>query len=193
MNVSFFIAKRLTSFSKKQNGISKPILTIAVIAMTLGMIMMLISVAVGIGFREKIREKITAFNGHIIISNYDNNQSEVSLVPIEKNQDFYPKFNSVSGINHVQAVATKAGIIRTETAFEGIILKGIGTDFNWKILDEYIIQGRKPNLNEARENDEILISEYLAKRMEFKLGDKFTAHFMKDNPTARPNLRQFTI
>lgn len=193
MNVSFFIARRLTSLSKKQNGISKPILTIAVIAIALGMIMMLISVAVGVGFREKIREKITAFNGHVIISNYDNNQSEVSLIPIDKNQEFYPEFTSVKGINHIQAVATKAGIIRTESAFEGIILKGIGTDFNWEILDEYIIQGRKPNLNEERENDEILISEYLAKRMQFELGDKFTAHFMKDDPNSRPNLRQFTI
>lgn len=193
MNVSFFIANRLTSLSKKQSGISKPILTIAVMAMALGMIMMLISVAVGIGFREKIREKITAFNGHVIISNYDNNQSEVSLIPIDKNQEFYPEFTSVKGINHIQAVATKAGIIRTENAFEGIILKGIGTDFNWPAFEEFITEGRKPNLLEERENDEILISEYLAKRMQFKLGDKFTAHFMKDDLGARPNLRQFTI
>ena len=193
MNLPYFIAKRLTSEKKKQTSISSPILTIAVIAIALGIIMMMVSVATGIGLREKIREKISAFNGHIIISNYDNNQSEVSLTPIDKNQDFYPNFTSVKGINHIQAVITKAGVIRTETTFEGIIFKGVGTDYQFKNLGEYLIEGRIPNVTGERENAEVLISEYLAKRMEFKLGDKFTTHFLKDNPNERPNLRQFEI
>lgn len=193
MNLPYFIAKRLTSEKKKQTSISSPILTIAVIAIALGIIMMMVSVATGIGLREKIREKISAFNGHIIITNYDNNQSEVSLTPIDKNQDFYPNFTSVKGINHIQAVITKAGVIRTETTFEGIIFKGVGTDYQFKNLDEYLIEGRIPNVTEERENAEILISEYLAKRMKFRLGDKFTTHFLKDNPNERPNLRQFEI
>lgn len=193
MNLPYFIAKRLTSEKKKQTSISSPILTIAVIAIALGIIMMMVSVATGIGLREKIREKISAFNGHIIISNYDNNQSEVSLTPIDKNQDFYPNFTSVKGISHIQAVITKAGVIRTETTFEGIIFKGVGADYQFKNLGEYLIEGRIPNVTEERENAEVLISEYLAKRMEFKLGDKFTTHFLKDNPNERPNLRQFEI
>jgi lipoprotein-releasing system permease protein len=193
MNLPYFIAKRLTSEKKKQTSISSPILTIAVIAIALGIIMMLVSVATGIGLREKIREKISAFNGHIIISNFDNNQSEVSLTPIDKNQDFYPNFSSVSDINHIQAVITKAGVIRTETTFEGIIFKGVGTDYRFKNLEEYLVQGRIPNVTEERENAEVLISEYLAKRMEFELGDKFTTHFLKDDPNERPNLRQFEI
>lgn len=193
MNLPYFIAKRLTSEKKKQTSISSPILTIAVIAIALGIIMMMVSVATGIGLREKIREKISAFNGHIIISNYDNNQSEVSLTPIDKNQDFYPNFTSVKGISHIQAVITKAGVIRTETTFEGIIFKGVGADYQFKNLGEYLIEGRIPNVTEERENAEVLISEYLAKRMEFRLGDKFTTHFLKDNPNERPNLRQFEI
>jgi|SRR5690554_45633 len=193
MNLPYFIAKRLTSEKKEKASISSPILTIAVIAIALGIIMMLVSVATGIGLREKIREKISAFNGHIIISNFDNNQSEVSLTPIDKNQDFYPIFSSVSDINHIQAVITKAGVIRTETTFEGIIFKGVGTDYRFKNLEEYLVQGRIPNVTEERENAEVLISEYLAKRMEFELGDKFTTHFLKDDPNERPNLRQFEI
>lgn len=193
MNLPYFIAKRLTSEKKKQTSISSPILTIAVIAIALGIIMMMVSVATGIGLREKIREKISAFNGHIIISNYDNNQSEVSLTPIDKNQDFYPNFTSVKGISHIQAVITKAGVIRTETTFEGIIFKGVGADYQFKNLGEYLIEGRIPNVTGERENAEVLISEYLAKRMEFRLGDKFTTHFLKDNPNERPNLRQFEI
>jgi lipoprotein-releasing system permease protein len=80
--------------------------------------MMIVSVATGIGLQQKISRKVSAFNGHIIISNYDNNQ--LKLTPISKNQD--PKFKTVPGVEHIQAIS-KAGIIRTETAFEGIILK----------------------------------------------------------------------
>jgi lipoprotein-releasing system permease protein len=90
------------------------------------MIMMIVSVATGIGLQQKNQRKISAFNGHIIISNYDNNQSEVALVPISKKQDFYPKFDVVEGVSHIQAIASKAGIIRTENAFEGIVFKGVG-------------------------------------------------------------------
>jgi len=193
MNLSYFIAKRLTIDRKKQKSISSPILTIAVIAIALGIIMMMISVATGIGLQEKIREKLSAFNGHIIITNYDNNQSEVSLYPIDKNQEFYPNFTSVEGVKHIQAVITKAGIIRTQTTFEGIIFKGVGTDYDFKNLEEYLIEGRIPILKQEIENAEVLISEYLLKRLEFKLGDKFTTHFMKDDPNQRPNLRQFEI
>lgn len=193
MNLPYFIAKRLTTTTQKQVSISSPILTIAVIAIALGIIMMLVSVATGIGLREKIREKISAFNGHIIISNYDNNQSEVSLTPIDKKQEFYPNFTSVNGINHIQAVITKAGVIRTETAFEGIIFKGAGTDYKFQNLEEYLVEGRIPNVAQERENAEVLISEYLANRMEFKIGDKFTTHFLKDDPGERPNLRHFEI
>jgi len=193
MNLSYFIAKRLTLDKKKQKSISNPISTIAVVAIALGIVMMMISVATGIGLQKKIREKISAFNGHIVITNYDNNQSEISLYPIDKNQEFYPQFTSVEGIEHIQAVITKAGIIRTETTFEGIILKGVGTDYLFQNLEEYLIEGRIPDLKQEKENAEVLISEYLSKRLEFKLGDRFTAHFMKENTNERPNLRQFEI
>jgi len=193
MNLSYFIAKRLTLDKKKQKSISNPISTIAVVAIALGIVMMMISVATGIGLQQKIREKIATFNGHIIITNYDNNQSEISLYPIDKNQEFYPKFTSVEGIEHIQAVITKAGIIRTETTFEGIIFKGVGTDYLFQNLEEYLIEGRIPDLKQEKENAEVLISEYLSKRLEFKLGHRFTAHFMKENANERPNLRQFEI
>jgi lipoprotein-releasing system permease protein len=78
--------------------------------------MMIVSVATGWS-TTKIRENFP-FNGHISISNYDSNQSEVTLVPISKNKIFYPKFNTVEGINHIQAIASKAGIIRTENALK---------------------------------------------------------------------------
>ncbi len=152
----------------------------------------MIAVATGIGLQQKIRQKISAFSGHIVISNFEDNQSEVSLSPISKNQTFYPRFTSVDGIAHIQAVAAKAGMIRTETSFEGIIYKGVGDDYRWQNLQEYIVEGRHPDVANGL-NAEVLISKFLANRLHLKLGDKFNTFFMKDDGNGMPNLRVFEI
>lgn len=175
-----------------KSSISAPIIKIAIAAVAIGMLMMIVSVAAGMGLQQKIREKVSAFNGHVSITNFDDNQSEVSVNPIDIKQEFYPKFKTIDGISHIQAVASKAGIIRTEDAFEGIVFKGVGKDYRWKNIDEYIIQGKKPNLSEDL-NSEVLISQYLADRLQLKLGDKFNTFFMKDQNNQRPNLRVFSI
>ncbi len=192
MNLEYFIANRLTTSKSHKSSISAPIMKIAIAAIAIGMIMMIVSVSTGIGLQEKIREKVSAFNGQINISNFDDNQSQVSINPISIHQDFYPKFKDVEGIRHIQAVATKAGIIRTENAFEGIIFKGVGKDFMWDNMLEYIIEGRAPNLSNSL-NPEIIISVYLANRLQLKLGDKCNTFFMKETGNRLPNLRVFKI
>lgn len=189
MNLEYFIAKRLITAKDYKSSISAPIIKIAISAIAIGMIMMIVSVATGIGLQQKIREKVSAFNGHIIISNYDNNQSEVTLVPISKKQDFYPKFTSVPGVEHIQAIATKAGIIRTETAFEGIIFKGVGSDYKWDNIKEYIVQGRIP-IAKGDLNEEVVISQFIANRLNLKVGDSFNTFFMKEKGY---NLRNFDV
>lgn len=192
MNLEYFIAKRLITAKDYKSSISAPIIKIAISAIAIGMIMMIVSVATGIGLQQKIREKISAFNGHIIISNYDNNQSEVTLIPISKKQDFYPKFTSVSGISHIQAIATKAGIIRTETAFEGVILKGVGKDYQWNNIKEYLVSGKLPDFSKEL-NQEVLISQFLSKRLNLKVGDSFNTFFIKESQNKLPNIRRFKI
>lgn len=192
MNLEYFIAKRLTKTKNHKSSISAPIIKIAITAIAIGLIMMIVSIAAGIGLQQKIRQKVAAFNGHILISNFDDNQSQVSLDPVSTNQDFYPKFKNVDGIKHIQAVVSKAGIIRTEKTFEGIVFKGVGKDYLWDNLTEYLVQGRIPNLKSTL-NSEIIISEYLANRLELKIGDKCNTFFMKENGSQLPNLRVFTI
>jgi lipoprotein-releasing system permease protein len=116
----------------------------------------------------------------------------VSTEPISIHQKFYPKFKNIEGIQHVQAVATKVGIIRTATDFEGIIYKGVGKDFDWENLKEYLVSGTIPNLK-GQLNNEIVISEYLANRLNLKLGANFNTLFMKQNGNGLPNIRQFKI
>ncbi len=189
MNLEYFIAKRLITAKDYKSSISAPIIKIAISAIAIGMIMMIVSVATGIGLQQKIREKVSAFNGHIIISNYDNNQSEFTLTPISKKQDFYPKFTSVPAVEHIQAIASKAGIIRTETAFEGIIFKGVGNDYKWDNIKEYIIEGRIPNVK-GDLNEEVVISQFIANRLNLKVGDGFNTFFMKEKGY---NLRNFDV
>lgn len=155
--------------------------------------MMLIAIATGQGLKEKIREKVSAFNGHVQIYNYDNNNSEVSVVPVSLEQDFYPEFKSVEGISHIQAVASKGGIIRTEETFEGIIAKGVGEDYNWDVFKEYLVDGQLPDYT-SKLNDEVLLSHRMASRLRFKVGDSFFAFFLKDGDASKtPNQRRFKI
>jgi len=147
LNLEYFIAKRLIKGNAHKISISAPIIKIAIAAIALGVIMMLIAIATGVGLKHKIREKVTAFNGHIQIYNYDNNVSDVSVSPVSLEQEFYPDFKIVDGISHIQAVATKGGIIRTEYTFEGIVAKGVGNDFNWTVFEEYLVDGKLPKFD----------------------------------------------
>lgn len=193
MNFEYFIAKRLIKGAEHKISISAPIIKIAIAAIALGIIMMLIAIATAAGLQNKIREKITAFNGHIQIYNYDNNNSEVSVVPVSTEQEFYPNFDIVEGIAHVQAVAMKAGVIRTEETFEGVITKGVGTDYNWDVFQEYLEEGELPDYA-GNLNDEVLMSRRMASRLRLGVGSSFSTIFLKEeNPEQIPNQRKFTV
>ena len=192
MNFEFFIAKRLISTQSYKSSVSAPIIKIGVLAIAISTIVMLFAVAISVGLQQKIRDKAVAFNGHITISNFDTNLSEGAQAPIKKTQLFYPEFKEVAGITHVQAVAQKFGIIRTETDFEGLFLKGVGIDYNWQYFKEFLIQGTLPNYSESY-SDEVLISEHLAKRLLFKLGDTFQMYFLKSDSSSTPSIRKFKI
>ena len=192
MNFEFFIAKRLISTQSYKSSVSAPIIKIGVLAIAISTIVMLFAVAISVGLQQKIRDKAVAFNGHITISNFDTNLSEGAQAPIKKTQLFYPEFKELAGITHVQAVAQKFGIIRTETDFEGLFLKGVGIDYNWQYFKEFLIQGTLPNYSESY-SDEVLISEHLAKRLLFKLGDTFQMYFLKSDSSSPPSIRKFKI
>ena len=155
--------------------------------------MMLVSVATSMGLQQKIREKVSAFNGDIIITNYDTNQSNESQTPISKKQDFYPNFTQVEGIKHIQITAQKGAVIRTATEFEGVIVKGVGTDYNWQYFKEFLREGRLPKYSETDLNEEVLISEYIANRLGLKLNDKVVTFFMQEGAAQKPRARGFDI
>ena len=192
MNFELFIAKRIINAKKRKNSVSSPIIKISILAIAIGVIVMLFSVATGVGLQKKIKEKISGFNGDIQISNYDANNSKVTVIPIEKNQEFYPEFEQVPNVKRVQVYATKAGIIRTPNEFEGIILKGVDQNYDWTFFNAYLISGKAPNII-GKLTNEVLISNKTAKRLTLNVGDDFHMFFVKDNPNKAPNSRKFIV
>lgn len=194
MNFELLIAKRLIGSRGYKNNISAPIIKIAITAIAIGVIMMLVSVATGIGLKQKIREKIEAFNGHIIIGNLDNISADVTDHPIALPQDFYPDFKAVPEVSHIQAVASKYGVIRTETDFEAAVVKGVGPDYEWKYFKDFLVEGRLPDYGDSKEySTEILLSQYMANRLGFKIGDKVIVYFMNSDKQNRTRLVAFDI
>ncbi len=192
MKFEYFIAKRIIGSKSYKSSISAPIIKIGIAAIAIGVIVMMIAIATGIGLQQKIRDKAVAFNGHVTISAFNTNASDESQMPISINQEFYPEFKNIDGITHVQAVAAKFGVIRTETDFEGVVLKGVGLDYDWSYFQEFLIEGEIPKFGETTSND-VIISEYLANRLGFIVGGSFQMVFGKDDPSKTPFIRKLNI
>jgi len=193
MNFEYFIARRIAAHKDYKSSISAPIIKIAILAISLGMITMLVSVATSVGLQKKIKEKVSAFNGDLIITNFDTNNSDDSQVPISMQQDFYPNFNISDNVSYLQITASKAAVIRTETDFEGIILKGVGPDYNWSYFKDFLLSGVVPTYDTPQMSNQVLISQYLANRLGLKVGDKALAYFFNKNSSTPPRTRAFTI
>jgi lipoprotein-releasing system permease protein len=192
LNYELFIAKRIIAGKKYKNSISSPIIKIAITAIALGIIIMLIAVATASGLQTKIRDKMAGFKGHVQIVNYDNNNSDVSSTPINIEQDFYPSFKNIEGIKNVQIFASKGGILRTDTDFEGVIFKGVSSDYDWSFFNEYLVAGKVPNFNQIR-TKEVLLSQTLVNRLQLKLNDTISATFLKTLANKLPSNRKYYI
>ncbi len=192
MNFEYFIAKRIIGSKSYKSSVSAPIIKIGIAAIAIGMIVMMIAAATGTGLQKKIREKTVAFNGHVTISHFDSNESKESITPVSSEQDFYPKFTTVNGVKHIQAVATKFGVIRTETDFEGIVFKGVGSDYNWSYLKDFLVEGTLPNYKDTYSN-EVLISKFTADRLGFSSGDSFQIYFAENDLEKAPRILKCNI
>jgi len=192
LNYELFVAKRIISGKEYKSSISSPIIKIAIAAISLGLVIMLIAIATGDGLREKIRSKISGFKGQIQITKYDANNSDVSVIPIDKNQNFYPKLSTINGIKNIQIYANQVGLIRTKTDFEGIIYKGVSTDYDWTFFKEYLVAGKIPNFNQKRTRD-ILLSKTIVNRLKLKLNDTINVTFFKNKTSKLPSNRKLVI
>ena len=167
MNLEYFISKRIIK-GNKSNRFSQPIIRIAILAIALGIIVMTISLSIVGGFQEEIRNKIIGFGSHIQITSYDShNTYEAS--PIDKNQDFYPHLDTVNGIKHIQIFATKAGIIKTNEEIYGVVVKGVGSDFDWEFFNQKMVEGTSFTIEDGKTSNAILLSKTIANKMKLRV------------------------
>lgn len=191
MKFETYVASRFRKSYLYKNTVSSPIIKISVFSIIIGIVMMIISVSSSVGLQKTIETKISSFFGHISISNFENNTSFSSISPISLTLD-YKKLHNNSEIIHVQNVAYKSGLIVNKNSFEGVVFKGISSDFNWSSFSKYIRKGKILTINETVSN-QVIISEYLSKKLSLDLNDKFKATFFKPNSSSIPNERIFKV
>jgi len=189
LSFEFFIASRIVS--KNKANFSKPIVRLSVISVALGLAVMIVSVAIVTGFQRQIREKVTGFGAHVIITGFQVNTSYEPL-PVSINQPFYKSSATIPGVRHIQVFATKAGIIKTEDQIEGVILKGVGSDYDWTFLKEKITGGKTFIVSDTAATDQVIISKSLAARLKLKTGDPLRMYFIVSDEM-QPRGRKFII
>lgn len=161
---------------------------IAVSSIVISLSFMIIAVAVVTGFKQQIRDKVIGFSGHIQISNFDLNTSyETSPLAIEKVDK--EALLKIPNVKHLHGFATKAGIAKTKDQIEGVVLKGVGKDYDWTFFKEKIQEGRVIEMNDSAKSNEVVISRTLASRLKLKVGDPFVMYFIQQPP----RMRKFTI
>ena len=192
MNLGYFISRRIYKKGGYGRHISSPILKIAVGAVALGMVVMLVAVSTGLGLQKTIQSNVAAFSGHVQIMAMDTNES-YSSAPISIAQDFYPQFTSVPQVKHIQVFATRPGILlKTDDEFEGVVLKGVSSDYLWDNFRSFIKSGSIPGFGIHEDaGDSIIVSQKTADALKADIGDRVKMYFVRDS--GKPIMRYFTI
>ena len=190
MNFEYFLAKRIITTKPYKSSISGPIIKIGIIAIALGVIVMLISIATGLGMQYEIKNKISAFNGDISIYNFQTTNYEDSSIPLDFDEDLYTNLSNTNGVVNVQKIATKFGLVRTKKDFDGVFFKGVDQDYNWERIQKFLIEGNFPNISNSISN-QILISKLLANRLNLEVGDSFQMLFSRNSESSA--IRKFEI
>lgn len=185
MNLEYFISKNIIKGDARSKKFTKPIIRISIAAIALGLTVMIVAISIVSGFQQEIRNKVIGFGSHIQITSYDS-QNTYEASPISKSQEFYPSIDTVEGIKHIQVFANKAGIIKTNEEIYGVVVKGIGSDFDWEFFEKNLIKGEIVKVRDGDLKNDLLISKIIADKMKLKVGDKTFIYFIQQNGQLRP-------
>ena len=181
-----FIANRFNREERDNKSMSRPAVRIAIIGITLGLAIMLISIAVIVGFKREVRNQIIGFGSHIQVMSY-NNYNSIQSEPITLTPQLDSLLKTTPNVNNLQHIATQPGIIHTEEAFQGILLKGVDSTYNWDFFSQNLIEGT--TLCDSTKNGTI-ISSAIAHTMNLNIGDSYTVYFASNNGL---RARKFTV
>lgn len=182
MNVSFFIAQRL--IGKNEHRFSRPVIRIAITAIALSLTVMLVSLAIIKGFQNEITDKVIGFSSHIQVSNFSNGNSYESTL-LKDTDSLKLSLSKIKGIKHIQSYATKAGIIKTDNEIQGVVLKGLSSDFDSTFIKNILIQGMIPSFGKLKRSHKVLISQTTANQLNLNIDDSFQMYFIQQPVRAR--------
>ena len=163
---------------------------LAVASVALAIIVMLVSWAVVVGFKNQIRDKVIGFVAPIHVQALDKNES-VEETPFQLDSLLVARLNSVEGITHYQMVADKAGMIKTEDEIQGVILKGVDENYDWTYFGNCLLEGKTPAYHSDERSTEVLVSKAIADKMLLGVGDEVRVWFIDKDMQARG--RKFTV
>ena len=184
MSLSLFIARRIYRESDGGKQVSRPAVLIAMAGIAIGLAVMIIAVAVVIGFKSEVRNKVIGFGSHIQIANLDAVNS-YETHPIAVGDSMMTALSSYPEVSHVQRYSTKPGMIKTDDAFQGMVLKGVSHEYDWRFLKNHLQEGEIPVFSDTASTNKVLVSRTIADRLHLKLGDKIYTYYIEDNVRAR--------
>lgn len=188
LNLELFIARKVYFGESTKQKVSSPAIKIAVAGIAIGLAAMVLSVCIVVGFKKEIRDKVIGFGSHIQITSFANTAA-YETKPIRLTDSLLSALKNNPDIKHIELYATKPGIIKTETDFQGVVLKGVGEDYDWSFFKENMVEGTVLRPTDSVNSNQAIVSKYMADRLHLKLGDSFFSYFIQDPP----KVRKFTI
>lgn len=183
MNLSLFIAKRLYG-SRTDRSVSRPAISIATLGIAIGLAVMIVSVAVVLGFKGEIKNKLTGFGADVQVTNMERPHN-YETSPVAVTDSLLLMVDSLPQVAHVQRYATKPAILKTDEQFRGIGLKGVGPEFDRTFLRKYLVEGEIPEFSDTASSNKMVISKMIARDMKLKLNDRVYCYMMGETVRAR--------
>lgn len=189
MNYPLFIARKIYNGGDRTRKVSKPAIRIATIGVAIGLAVMIISVGVVLGFKHTIRNKVVGFGSDITVANFLTLQSSEQY-PIQITDSLVKALQITPGIKHVQRYDYTQGILKTDNDFLGVLLKGVGPDFDSTFIHENMVEGSLPHFHDNESQQKIVISKTIADKLNLKVGQRIFAYFINKQGV---RTRKFTI
>lgn len=184
MNFPLFIARRIFGDNGDKRKVSRPAIRIATAGVAIGLTVMIISVSVVIGFKHTIRDKVVGFGSHITVANFMSLQNGEQY-PICTNDSLIKTIKHIDGVSHVQRFAMKQGILKTNTDFLGVMLKGIGPDYDTTFIHNNMVSGHLPKFSDTASHNQLVISKTMADKLKLKVGDRIFTYFINNDVRIR--------
>lgn len=182
MNLSYFIAKRI-SF-RQAGGFSGTIHRIAVGSLALGLGVSILAIMVLGGFQNTVSQRVFGFTGHFQIQRFQMSNA-FEEAPFSLNSEFIQNAKNLPFLTKIQSFAHKAALLKGDEEVEGILVKGVGRDFDTLSFAKYLREGRMLHLPDSGTSNEILLSKFIANKLLLNVGDKVTLYFVQDPPRFR--------